>query len=106
MSAVQSSGPKADGHVSLGYEVQEVISREKKPRHLVHEKDNPERLFSHCSPNTLESVAIVSKKQKIRNFKGHVNNNINEKESVKDNQLHKVANIIDLVSRRYTTNIS
>jgi hypothetical protein len=99
MSAVQSSGSKADGHVSLNHKPQEVLVSDKNSQ-LGDGKDYSERLLAQ---NTLESEEVVSKKAKTQNIIGfnsaHLNNNFNEKQSAKGTQLLEVANIIDLVSQ-------
>ena len=79
-----------------------------KPRHLVEDKEDLERLFPRCPPNTLESAARQSRKSKRRTAAGSVVNNNNEiengpgfvyrSETPLDSKT-PVANIIDLVRK-------
>lgn len=94
MSADPTSGSKGDSSVALKHKLHEIILVDK-PRHLVDQKEDLERLFPRCPPNTLESVAKVNKKNKRRNL-NTLNNNC-QLEAGKES-LNQVGKIIDLVS--------
>ncbi len=90
-------------------QIREVVLVEK-PRHLVEDKEDLERLFPRCPPNTLESVGRQNRKSKQQQSRPEIttttNNNNNENEVyesveqqvLKDSAATPVANIIDLVS--------
>ena len=89
-------------------QVRQVVLVEK-PRHLVEDKEDLERLFPRCPPNTLESAARQNRKSKRRTAAGLVVNNNNEIENglgfCSDTPLDlktPVANIIDLVRNLLT----
>jgi hypothetical protein len=88
-------------------QVREVVLVEK-PRHLVEAKEDLERLFPRCPPNTLESVSRQNRKSKRRPGSANNNNNIDVDNDAYDDvetsqpstldSATAVANIIDLVS--------
>ena len=81
--------------------VRQVVLVEK-PRHLVEEQEDLERLFPRCPPNTLESASRQSRRSKRRPGSGANNNNDNDPCNAAANESTEaktpVANIIDLVS--------
>ena len=88
-------------------QIREVVLVEK-PRHLVEDKEDLERLFPRCPPNTLESVGRQNRKskqqQQSRPETTNNNNNENdvyesvEQQVLNDSAVTPVANIIDLGS--------
>lgn len=107
MSAIPSSGSKADVNAALKQQINEIILIET-PRHLVDKEEDLDRLFPRCPPNTLESVAKVNRKSKKKNLNtvstSHINNNICQQEAAAkeiQNQPLQVGKIIDLVSSFY-----